>query len=141
MPKVKIECLDNEIPAPKYAMPGDAGLDCYSTIDTVIEPGQTKNIPLGIRMELPNGTIALVMSKSGLSSKQGLTAVIGLVDNGYRGEIKMIAHNISDKPIDIKRGKKVCQIMILSVPMMQVEYGSVDTETARGVNGFGSTGL
>lgn len=139
--KLVIEQIDKGIPAPKYALPGDGGLDCYSTEDCTLTPGEVRNIPLGIKLELPKGYVALVLPKSGLGSRIGLDALPGLIDTEYRGQVFMIANNISEKPIEIKRGQKVCQMMILKIPQMQIEYGKVDENTIRGANGFGSTGI
>ena len=71
----------------------------------------------------------------------GLTTVTGLIDNGYRGEIAMLAYNISDEWVSIEKNQKVCQIMILELPSIQIVYSNVDTDTVRGEDGFGSTGL
>lgn len=139
--KIVIEQIDDGIPAPSYALTGDAGLDCYSTISTKLAPNEITRVPLGIKMQLPSGTAALVLSKSGLASRQGLVSVVGLVDSGYRGEIQMIARNDSETPIEIQRGQKVCQIMVIDVPQVSVEYGQVNDKTERGSDGFGSTGI
>lgn len=139
--KITIEQIDDGIPAPSYALAGDAGLDCYSTISTTLAPNEITRVPLGIKMQLPSGTAALVLSKSGLASRQGLVSIVGLVDSGYRGEIQMIARNDSETPIEIQRGQKVCQIMVIDVPQVSVEYGQVNDKTERGSDGFGSTGI
>lgn len=136
-----IEQIDKDIPAPKYALPGDGGLDCYSTIDYTLKPNEFTKIPLGIKLELPKGYIALVLPKSGLGSKLGLDSMPGLIDTEYRGQVYMIANNISDKEIVIKRGQKVCQMMILKIPQVKIKYGEVNGDTIRGANGFGSTGI
>lgn len=136
-----IEKLDSDMPDPRYALPGDGGIDCYSTLDVDLMPGDKINIPLGIKLQLPSNTVALVLPKSGLSFHSGLTTVTGLIDNGYRGEISMLATNISDNIIHINRYQKVCQIMIVGIPDIDITYDKVDTNTVRGDNGFGSTGL
>lgn len=138
---IKIELLDRDIPAPKYALEGDAGLDCYSPQTMDLQPHERKLIPLGIKIELPMGKAAFVLPKSGLSSKVGLTATTGLIDSGYRGEIAMMAKNESDQVIHIKRGQKVCQLLIFDAPQEKIIYGKVNANTERGENGFGSTGL
>lgn len=140
MNKLVIEKLDDGIPSPKYALEGDGGFDCYSSKDMTLTAGEFTHIPLGIRIELPKGCVALLLPKSGLSSK-GLTATVGLIDNGYRGEVSMMAHNISDKEINVKRGQKVCQIMVMQLPEIDIVYDNVNKDTERGSNGFGSTGL
>lgn len=139
--KIIIESLDEGIPSPRYAMPGDGGLDCYCTQDMVIAPGEFTFVPLGIKIQPPEGCIVLVLPKSGLASKQGFVCTTGLIDNGFRGEVKMMAHNISDKDIVVTRGQKVCQMLVLKIPFAEVEYGKVDEDTARGESGWGSTGL
>lgn len=138
--KLIIEKLYEDMPDPKYALPGDGGIDCYSPVDLLLNPGDVIKIPLGIKIQLPEGTIALLLPKSGLSCA-GLTTVTGLIDNGYRGEISMVSQNISNKPIKINRLQKVCQIMILNIPSIDITYDKVDNNTTRGENGFGSTGI
>lgn len=138
--ELKIEKLYDDMPYPRYALPGDGGIDCYSPTDLSLAPGKSVKIPLGIKLQLPPKTVALLLPKSGLSSK-GLTTVTGLIDNGYRGEIAMLAYNISDEDIQIRQNQKVCQIMILELPSIEICYSNVDTSTVRGDNGFGSTGL
>ena len=141
MEKIVIEKLDNGLPDPNFALKGDGGFDCYSREDIELKPNQRMNIPLGIKIQLPEDHVALVLAKSGLSSKTGLDAITGLIDNGYRGEVNMISHNISDETITIHRGQKVCQIMVLKLPKTFIEYGMVEENTERGENGFGSTGI
>lgn len=135
-----IEKLYDDMPYPKYALPGDGGIDCYSPKGLILAPGQRVKIPLGIKLQLPPGTVALLLPKSGLGNS-GLTTVTGLIDNGYRGEIAMLAYNISDEWMSIEKNQKVCQIMILELPNIQIVYSNVDTDTVRGEDGFGSTGL
>lgn len=136
-----IEKIDEAIPDPSYALEGDAGMDCYSTKYLVMKPGDTVVVPLGFRVQMPQGKAALVLPKSGLSSKQGLSCVPGLIDAGYRGEVSMIARNISQSFIVIEKGQKVCQLMFIDVPQEEIVFGTVEQNTARGENGFGSTGV
>jgi dUTP pyrophosphatase len=133
--------LHDDIEQPKYALPGDGGIDCRSAEDYVLKVGEVHNIPLGMRVEMPEGFVGLILPKSGLGSKTGLDTLPGLIDNGYRGEIQMIARNISSKDIVIKRGQKVCQLMILELPRVTIKYDKVNENTKRGANGFGSTGI
>lgn len=142
--QVKIKRLDPELPLPRYANPGDAGLDLYSAQDVTIEPGRRVMISTGVAIALPQGYAGFVQPRSGLAAKKGLSIVNtpGLVDSGYRGELKVIAINTdADEPIVISRGERVAQLVVQRVPSVElVEVDELD-KTERGEGGFGSTGL
>lgn len=142
--QVKIKRLDQELPLPRYTNPGDAGLDLYSAVDVVIEPMRRVMIPTGVAIALPEGYAGFVQPRSGLAAKKGLSIVNtpGLVDSGYRGELKVIAINTdADEPIAIARGERVAQLVVQRVPAVElVEVDELDA-TERGEAGFGSTGL
>lgn len=142
--QVKIKRLDQELPLPHYANPGDAGLDLCSAVDVVIEPMRRVMIPTGVAIALPEGYAGFVQPRSGLAAKKGLSIVNtpGLVDSGYRGELKVIAINTdTDEPITIARGERVAQLVVQRVPAVElVEVDELDA-TERGEGGFGSTGL
>ena len=142
--QVKIKKLDQELTLPRYANPGDAGLDLYSAVDVVIEPMRRVMIPTGVAIALPEGYAGFVQPRSGLAAKKGLSIVNtpGLVDSGYRGELKVIAINTdADEPITIARGERVAQLVVQRVPAVElVEVDELDA-TERGESGFGSTGL
>lgn len=142
--QVKIKRLDAGLPLPKYANPGDAGLDLYSAVDVDIEPLHRAMIPTGVAIALPQGYAGFVQPRSGLALKKGLSIVNtpGLVDSGYRGELKVIAINTDvETPIHIARGERVAQLVVQRVPAVElVEVDELDA-TERGEAGFGSTGL
>lgn len=141
---VQIKRLDEGLPLPHYANPGDAGLDLYSAIDVEIAPQTRCLIPTGIAIALPDGYAGFVQPRSGLAIKQGLSIVNtpGLIDSGYRGEIGVIALNTdSTNPVHIERGMRVAQLVILRVPSVElVEVAELDS-TERSAGGFGSTGV
>lgn len=139
-----MEKIDKSLPDPSYAYPGDGGIDLYSSIDIKISPLQRVVIPLGVKIILPWGKVGLIVPKSGLSANQGLSSVNspGLIDNQYRGEINMVAYNSNDKSdIIIKKGQKVCQLLIIDAPQVNIIFDKVLDNTIRGKNGFGSSGL
>ena len=139
---LKIKILDNSIPHPKYAHPGDAGLDLYSTIDCVLKPFERKLIPTGIKIELPEGYAGFVQPRSGLAINNGISLVNtpGLIDSGYRGEIKAILINLDPKnDFIIKKGDKICQLVILKVENVNLIFKDNLSETSRGEGGFGSS--
>ena len=142
--QMKVKRLDKGLPVPCYANLGDAGLDLYSAVDVRIEPLHRVMIPTGLAIALPQGYAGFVQPRSGLALKKGLSIVNtpGLVDSGYRGELKVIAINTdTDEPIDIARGERVAQLVVQRVLAVDlVEVDELD-ETERGEGGFGSTGL
>jgi dUTP pyrophosphatase len=122
----------------------DAGFDLFTPYDVVLAPGEVKKVPLNIRMQLPAGSWARIETKSGLGSK-GMLVYAGVVDQDYRGIPHVIMTNMNykdDKPIVVKAGEKLAQMTMnphrLEFFVERVE--SVDTNTARGEGGFGSTG-
>ena len=142
-PRVLIRRLDPSLPLPSYALAGDAGMDLRSAVDVVLAPGERCRIPTGIAVAIPDGHAGFVQPRSGLAARAGLGFVHspGLIDSGYRGEIQVVAINLDRQdPIDIRRGDKIAQLVILPVP--QVALAEVEELPAsdRGAGGFGSTG-
>lgn len=142
--KIPIKILDKDIEKPRYAKPGDAGLDLRSTSDAIINPGQRAMLGTGIALAIPEGYAGFVQPRSGLAAKHGMTIVNtpGLIDSGYRGEICIIAYNTDEKnPITIKRGDRIAQLVIQEVPQIELlEVEELD-ETERSASGFGSSGV
>lgn len=142
--QVPVKILDGGLPRPSYAKPGDAGLDLRSTEDIVIEPGQRVLIGTGIALAIPKGYAGFVQPRSGLAIKQGMTLVNtpGLIDSGYRGEIRIIALNTDkDQPINIKRGDRIAQLVIQEVPAVELVEVEELSSSERADTGFGSSGL
>lgn len=134
--------LDDGAPLPVHAKQDDAGLDLTSRIEIELWPGSDAMVPTGVIAEIPNGYVGLVFPRSGLSSKHGITLKnsVGVIDSGYRGVIHAPLYNIGEKPYIIKRGERICQLVI--VPCARVECVEVDelSKTKRGSSGFGSSG-
>jgi dUTP pyrophosphatase len=141
--RLQVLVLDPDLPLPRYASPGDAGLDLFAAADISLEPGERAAIPTGIAVSIPKGHAGFVHARSGRALKEGLALVNapGLVDSGYRGEIKVIVVNLDPRsPIDIRRGDKIVQMVIQ--PVATVDPVIVDElpPSDRGEGGFGSTG-
>ena len=142
--KVPVKILDEGLPRPSYAKPGDAGLDLRSTEDIVIEPGQRALIGTGIALAIPQGYAGFVQPRSGLAIKQGMTLVNtpGLIDSGYRGEIRIIALNTDkEHAIAIKRGDRIAQLVIQEVPAVELVEVEELSSSERADTGFCSSGL
>lgn len=142
--RIQIRRLDPDLPLPRYAHEGDAGLDLYSAVEITLEPLHRGLIPTGIAVAIPEGFAGFVQPRSGLAVKQGLSLVNtpGLIDSHYRGEIKAIAINLDPTtPITIRRGDKIAQLVIQPIARVELaEVADLD-ETSRGEGGFGSTGV
>ena len=141
--RLSVRRLDPELPLPRYAHAGDAGLDLYSAESVDISPGHRVLVPTGVAVAIPEGFAGFVQPRSGLALRSGLSFVNtpGLIDSHYRGEIRLIAVNLDPAvTISIARGDKVAQLVIQRVETAEVVEVSTLDETERGENGFGSSG-
>lgn len=142
--KLKIFSLDEEMSLPAYAHAGDAGLDLRSAESLTIEPYERRLVPCGICLEIPAGFAGLVIPRSGLATKHGVSIVNapGLIDSGYRGEVKVVLINLDPKePFVINRGDRIAQLMIVETPLVEVEPALSLEDSERGAGGFGSSGV
>jgi dUTP pyrophosphatase len=140
---VRIRRLDQSLPLPAYAYPGDAGLDLRAAADCVIQPGKRALIPTGLQLAIPEGYAGFVQPRSGAAARQGLSLVNtpGLIDSQYRGEVRVIAINLDDEQaIDIRRGDRIAQLVILPIPQVTLQEVETLEETERSKKGFGSSG-
>lgn len=128
---------------PVYAHPGDAGADLVSTEAVHLAPGARALVGTGVKIALPDGYVAFVVPRSGLAARHGITIINapGTVDAGYRGEIKVSLLNTDlTEAYDVAPGDRIAQLVVMAVP--RVNFLPVDdlSDSARGENGFGSTG-
>ena len=143
MTEILVQRLDDGLPMPERAHPGDAGFDLRSAVDLVLAPGERAMIPTGIAVAIPDGFAGLVQPRSGLAARHGVGIVNapGLIDAGYRGEIKVIAINLDPRePFEIHRGDKIAQLVIYPIPDAKLREVEELPDSQRGVAGFGSTG-
>ncbi len=141
--RVPIKILDDGLLIPRYAKQGDAGADLYAAEDVSLEPGARAAVPTGIAVAIPEGYAGLVLPRSGRALKEGLGLANspGLIDSGYRGEVKVVVVNLdANSSIDIRRGDKIAQLVIQEVE--RAEWDVVDDlpGSPRGEGGFGSSG-
>ena len=134
--KIKLIKFDNYNKAPFRAHYNDAGADVYSTQDILLEPHTTIKIPLGFGLELPDGFMACIFPRSGLTSK-GIISNIPPIDSGYRGEIHAIITNTTDNTYIINKNDRIGQLVIL--PIILCDFVE-KLDNTRGEGGFGSTG-
>src|SRR3954449_8991296 len=128
---------------PLRAHPGDAGCDLFAAESARLEPGERASVGTGIAVEIPDGCAGLVLPRSGLAAKHGISVVNapGLIDAGYRGELRVLLLNTDrTQAFDVEPGQRIAQLVIVRHETPEpVEVESL-TETARGAGGFGSTG-
>lgn len=137
---ISIQLLDNNAKVPTKANINDAGFDLYSVLDTVIPPKQRKTVRTGIAIQMPDHLAGLIWPRSGLSVKQGIDVLAGVVDSGYRGEIMVCLYNTSDEVVGINTGDRIAQIIFQEVPRVSMEVHETLGSSQRGDNGFGSSG-
>ena len=128
---------------PEYKTTGAAGADICSNEDCSIDPNNWKMVSTGVFPEIPENFEIQVRSRSGLAAKNGVFVLNspGTVDRDYRGEIKVILANMSDKPFEIRKGDRIAQLVVSPVQQANFEIVSDISETERSAGGFGSTGI
>ena len=137
---VRVVKLHEDMTTPHYAHPGDAGIDLRSAEEMVLKAGETKVVPAGIKMAIPEGYVGLVWDKSGHAAKRSIHTMAGVIDSGYRGEIGVVMKNLGNEDFQITKDMKIAQILIQPVVQANlIESNDLD-DTNRGEGGFGSTG-
>jgi dUTP pyrophosphatase len=141
--KIPVTRSDSSYPLPHFAHPGDAGADLCANATVEIEPGARALVPTGLSVAIPDGHAGFVLPRSGLAIRDGVTVVNapGLIDAGYRGELKVALINHGDTTFSIRPGDRIAQLVIVAV--LAPEYFEVETldETRRSDGGFGSSGV
>jgi dUTP pyrophosphatase len=137
--ELKVKRIHKDAKLPCYGHVGDAGLDLFSVMECVLKGGEVRAISTGIQVAIPDGYVGLVWDKSGISLKN-MHRLAGVVDSGYRGEIKVVMTNLSTEAFPIEKGMKIAQMLIQPIVKVKVAESEVLDETTRGENGFGSTG-
>jgi dUTP pyrophosphatase len=135
--------LTAEAQAPTQAHPGDAGFDLYAAEAVTLAPGGRASVGTGIAVAIPDGLAGLVLPRSGLAAKHGISLVNapGLIDSGYRGEVRVLLLNTDrDQAFEVSAGDRIAQLLLVrfEAPLPE-EVESLD-ETVRGSSGFGSSG-
>jgi dUTP pyrophosphatase len=136
---LKVKKIHDDAKLPVYGHRGDAGLDLFACARVDLLPLQPVAVPTGIQVAVPENHVGLIWDKSGLSL-QGVHRLAGVVDSGYRGEVKVVLINLSRDIIVIEKGMKIAQMLIQPVLAMTVKETADLDQTIRGENGFGSTG-
>jgi dUTP pyrophosphatase len=146
MVRIKVKKLDAAAQAPRYAHVGEFGdlaADLYALAGAVLaaagEPGSTAAVATGIALEFPPTHGALVEDRSGLAVR-GVTTLAGVIDPGYRGEIRVVMTNLGTEPVEIRAGDRIAQLRVVERIEASFEVVEELGDAARGERGFGSTG-
>jgi dUTP pyrophosphatase len=138
--KVMRERPDVTIPSRTY--PGDAGFDLYCSVDVLIPRHGFKDVPMGVRIEMPMGHWALLTGRSSAIRRRGILVVNGIIDWGWRGPLFAACQNMTDEDILVRRDERVAQLIPMVLPHEKWEMEVVEelSESERGESGFGSSG-
>tara|TARA_B100000029_G_scaffold290842_1_gene284420 strand:+ start:177 stop:611 length:435 start_codon:yes stop_codon:yes gene_type:complete len=139
---IKIKLLNENAILPEKQHDSDAGYDLFSIEEVVLKPNEINKVKTGIALQIPTNYGGLVLPRSGLSSKHGISLINtpGLIDSGYRGEllIPLINHSINEYKVD--RHERIAQLILIESPQVNIELTSDLDESDRESKGFGSTG-
>jgi dUTP pyrophosphatase len=141
--EILLVLLDQGLPVPAYAHPGDAGADLVTAVDVELPPGGRVTVPTGVRIALPDGYAGFVHPRSGLAARLGVTIVNapGTIDAGYRGEIRVTLLNTDlTTPVRLSRGDRIAQLVVQPVSRARFVQAERLPGSHRGDGGFGSSG-
>ncbi len=138
--QIEVKKLETNATLPTRAHHEDAGLDLYASEDLLIGPGHGVMASTGIAMAIEKGYVGMIADRSSLA-KKGLKVAGGIIDAGYRGEIKIIIRNLTNEEIKLSKGERIAQLLLIPIATPSVlEVKDLD-QTVRGSGGFGSTGV
>lgn len=141
METLKFKIVNPNALAPEYAHEGDSGMDVRAVAGGMIAPMGRATVMVGIAAEIPEGYELQVRPRSGLASKAGVFAMFGTIDQGYRGEIGVTLYNFNHSAFVFHAGDRIAQLVLAPVPLLRIQIVDEISETERGTNGFGSTGV
>lgn len=139
--KLNVKLTDGA-PLPTHAKPGDAGIDLTSREAVDLWPGNGATVSTGVAVEIPEGYVGLVFPRSGLAGKHGVTLknAVGVIDSGYRGEIKAPLLCVGERAYRIERGERIVQLVVVPCEVLECVEVAELGETERGDGSFGSSG-
>lgn len=137
--QLKVKKLREDAKLPTRGHEGDAGVDFYCIDEVHLSPRKRTEVLTGVAIQIPEGYVGLVWDKSSISFRMGLKTMGGVVDAGYRGEVKLCFYNTNDEEVIFEKGQKVAQMIIQKFENCDILEGELD-DSVRGGKGFGSTG-
>jgi dUTP pyrophosphatase len=140
--ELPVRRLRDEATLPSQAYVGDAGLDLAACDRHEVYPGERAVIPTGLAVEIPAGYAGLVLPRSGLAARHGITLLNapGLIDSGYRGEVLVVVHNTdANDTFVVEPGMRIAQLVVMAVPELRLVEQAELAHSERGERGFGSS--
>jgi len=136
-----VKKINPEARLPRRVRQGDAGFDLFSVEDVTLLPGKRVLVGTGIAVAIPSGWVGLIKDRSGLAAKQGLHCLAGVIDENYRGEVKVVLYNAGTEPVTLPAGSRIAQLVIVPYYVGPVKEVAELPPSNRGEEGFGSSGL
>jgi dUTP pyrophosphatase len=133
--------LSKNAEAPEYAFATDAGFDLKAIENVSFFPFEQKTVRTGIALEIPEGYVGIVRDRAGIVQKMDVHTVAGTFDSGFRGEVSIILVNLNDKTIEIEKGMRIAQIILVPIAKAKISEVKKLSQTERGDRSFGSTGM
>lgn len=138
---LEVKKLSKDAVLPQYYLGSDIGIDLVAVEDVAFAPMEQKEVKTGIAIKIPEGHVGLIRDRAGIVTKMNVHTVAGTFDPGYRGEVSILLVNFSDEEVEIGKGMRVAQMIIMPVSKVVIkEVKSLD-KTERGEKGFGSSGI
>ncbi len=138
---LKIKKLAKDVEIPEYALASDVGFDIRANENVSLQPYEQKTIKTGIAIEIPEGHVGLIRDRAGIVTKMGVHTSAGTFDPAYRGEISVVMINFGDEEVEIEKGMRICQMIILPVAKVDIKEVKSLSSSSRGEKGFGSSGM
>jgi dUTP pyrophosphatase len=138
---LKFKKLTKEIGTPEYILGSDVGFDLKASENVKIFPMEQKAVKTGIVLEIPKGYVGLIRDRAGVAQKMNVHTIAGTFDSGFRGEVSIMVVNLNDTTIEIEKGTRIAQMILIPVVKAKIlEVGKL-SETERGEKSFGSSGM
>lgn len=138
---LEVKKLFKDVSPPEYIMDSDVGLDLRANETVSLMPMEQKKIKTGLVIKIPEGHVGLIRDRAGIISKMNVHTAAGTFDPAYRGEVSIVVINFGDDEVEIEKGMRIAQLIIIPVTKVKVEVVDSLSETERGSRGFGSTGI
>ena len=138
---LEVKKLSKEVCPPEYILDSDVGLDLRANENISLMPMEQKAVKTGLKIKIPDGHVGLIRDRAGIISEMKVHTVAGTFDPDYRGEVSIVVVNFGDEEVEIEKGMRIAQMIILPITRVGVKIVKDLSETKRGSKGFGSTGI
>lgn len=138
---LEVKKLSKDVCSPEYIFDSDVGLDLRANENVSFEPMEQKAVKTGLIIKIPDGHVGLIRDRAGIVSEMNIHTVAGTFDPAYRGEVSVVLVNFGEEEVEIEKGMRIAQMIILPITKVGVKIVKSLPETKRGSKGFGSTGM